>query len=48
MTKVSARSLPKMIDNSKKEIRMTRSEEMLTRHHSDPHIPEKLVTMDET
>jgi len=27
---------------------MTCSEEMLTRHHSDPHFLEKLVTMDET
>jgi hypothetical protein len=27
---------------------MTCPEEMLTRHHSDPHFLEKLVTMDET
>ena len=47
MTKVSARWVPKMLD-SKKEIRMTCSEETLTRHHSDPHFLEKLVTMDET
>ena len=48
MTKVSARWVPKMLDNSKKEIRMTCSEEMLTRHLSDPHFLEKLVSMDET
>jgi histone-lysine N-methyltransferase SETMAR len=48
MTKVSARWVPKMLDESKKEIRMTCSEEMLTRHQSDPHFLEKLVTMDET
>ena len=33
MTKVSARWVPKMLDDSKKEIRMACSEEMLTRHH---------------
>ena len=32
MTKVSARWVPKMLDDSKKEIQMTCSEEMLTRH----------------
>jgi len=48
MTKVSARWVPKMLDDSKKEIRMTCFEEMLTRHLSDPHFLEKLVTMDET
>ena len=48
MTKVSARWVPKMLDKSKKEIRITCSEEMLTRHHSDLHFLEKLVTMDET
>jgi len=48
MTKVSARCVLKMLDDSKKEIRMTCSEEMLTRHLSDPHFLEKLVTMDVT
>ena len=48
MTKVNARWVPKMLDDSKKEIRTTCSEEMSTRHFSDPHFPEKLVTMDET
>jgi len=48
MTKVSARWLPKMLYDSKKEIQMTCSEEMLTGHHSDPHFLEKLVTVDET
>jgi len=48
MTKVSARWVPKMLDDSKKEIRMTCPEEMLTRHHSDPHFLEKLVSVDET
>jgi len=33
MTKVSARRVPKTLDNSKKEIRMARYEEMLTRHN---------------
>ena len=37
-----------MLDDSKKEIRMTCSEEMLTRHLSDLHFLEKLVTVDET
>jgi len=45
---VSARWVPKMLDDSRKEIRMTCSEEMLTRHLSDPRFLEKLVTMDET
>ena len=48
MTKVSARWVPEVLDDSKKEIRMTCSEEMLTRHHSDLHFLEKLVTMNET
>jgi hypothetical protein len=45
MTKVSVRWV---LEDSKKEIRMTCSEEMLTRHLSDPHFLEKLVPMDET
>ena len=48
LTKGSAPWVPKMLDDSKKEIQMTCSEEMLTRHHSDPHFLEKPVTMDES
>ena len=48
VTKVSACWMPKMLDNSKKEIRMACSEEMLTTDHSDLYFLEKLVTMDET
>jgi len=47
MTKLSARWLPKFLDYSKKEIRIAWAEEMLTRHHSDPHFLENLVTMDD-
>jgi hypothetical protein len=43
MTKVSARWVPKMLDDRKKEIRMICSEEMLTTYHSDPHFLEKMV-----
>ena len=48
MSKVSARWVPRMLDDAKKEARVNCCEELLTRYQADPGFLKRVVTMDET